>query len=1086
MKKLAGIILSIFLFSASASAQNISFEIQTGFKSNVRRIIQAGSPNVFAIISPDGNLALWDAGQNKITAREQVGNELYDLVYIPANRQLALCTPGEVLLYSIREGRLEQEGLARYNNPTALYTKDQKLWAACSDRVVEFDLRRSRLDEVVEYATESHTAYALKVYNDQFFLADNGGFYMYEKSPAWSVTTEAVDTSSVDEAQAGSGSGSLRASLEYFNTGWYAHAWDSARNRLIVPREEKILYVSIHDSIHVTTVDLAQEEDKYFTGLAVNGDALYAANRNGVLFFIDMHSSQVRDSVELGTGSVTSLGVSGSLLAIGDYYGNCYLYAPGLKKEIISLQEDYSPEITGVYFRDDSLMVTTHKGTRGASLKLWDMTRASLVYSVILPAQQSTGVFFTKDSIYSFHVDDAIYAIVKKTAVYDTVQMHPPSIPFFPGFGMTVAEQEPMWVTSEMRNKIRTASSQGGVHRWQEPGGQYAFVLDAAPPAVSCEVIPPYAVVQRYLHASGILPYLSGMDVLDQDLFFMKACRSGEKEFLAYAKEKGLPNEPALRLSRMLRSKSGSRFSFVDIATKDTLFTTALGVLELIVFNPLQKKAMILFDSSAIVYDLSTRKTTHYQVQIPKEMFVTAMADQAVAIATPARVTVYKPSAASPVNWLIFGKDNYLLHDEAGYYKTRGRTNRLIAYRDGYELPFTFFDAQFNRPDTIVGHLAGRKSPIAQLYRSAVLKRISRMPGTLRYPAKNSSVSRYGDLHLPLPLVQQDILQIPVIPAGAKLRQQSWVNGVLHRENNRQWKLSAGQNKIDIQWLNTRGDTIYHQQTHYVYNPGKPATHWYYFGAANDRYYDSSLNLRYAVQDVKDIAAGIKSLHQEATLSLLTNSIQEENPFAAWRESLSRTTVHDVVIMSFSGHGFLDSLQQFCFASPGSTSGRMIPMITYDSILALMEAAPARRKILLIDACHSGELDEETAEYPAQPGVTLRAFGVKNAKATSSTQAFRIMQEEFFDLGRHSGTMVIAASAGNEYAMESSRQKNGLFTYALIEGWFEKKADADQDEKVSIDELQDYLNREVLRLSGGGQKPSTRQSNQGPEWIISN
>lgn len=72
------------------------------------------------------------------------------------------------------------------------------------------------------------------------------------------------------------------------------------------------------------------------------------------------------------------------------------------------------------------------------------------------------------------------------------------------------------------------------------------------------------------------------------------------------------------------------------------------------------------------------------------------------------------------------------------------------------------------------------------------------------------------------------------------------------------------------------------------------------------------------------------------------------------------TTVNDKVIISINGHGLLsDSLDFYYgtydinFADP-KTKG-----LKYEALEALLDGIPARKKLLLIDACHSGALDKE-------------------------------------------------------------------------------------------------------------------------------
>jgi hypothetical protein len=78
----------------------------------------------------------------------------------------------------------------------------------------------------------------------------------------------------------------------------------------------------------------------------------------------------------------------------------------------------------------------------------------------------------------------------------------------------------------------------------------------------------------------------------------------------------------------------------------------------------------------------------------------------------------------------------------------------------------------------------------------------------------------------------------------------------------------------------------------------------------------------------------------------------------------------------------------------------------------------------------------------------------------------------------------LSAAAGEEYALESSQWANGVFTYSVINGIFEKQADKNSDGKVMLSELRKYVQEEVLKLTGGKQQPTSRNSNPRFDWAL--
>jgi hypothetical protein len=71
---------------------------------------------------------------------------------------------------------------------------------------------------------------------------------------------------------------------------------------------------------------------------------------------------------------------------------------------------------------------------------------------------------------------------------------------------------------------------------------------------------------------------------------------------------------------------------------------------------------------------------------------------------------------------------------------------------------------------------------------------------------------------------------------------------------------------------------------------------------------------------------------------------------------------------------------------------------------------------------------------------------------------------------------VIASSSGRYSSFEDDNYKNGVFTYALLEG-IGGKADLNNDKHVTIMELKEYLVFRVDELTSGEQVPTSRLEN---------
>jgi len=105
---------------------------------------------------------------------------------------------------------------------------------------------------------------------------------------------------------------------------------------------------------------------------------------------------------------------------------------------------------------------------------------------------------------------------------------------------------------------------------------------------------------------------------------------------------------------------------------------------------------------------------------------------------------------------------------------------------------------------------------------------------------------------------------------------------------------------------------------------------------------------------------------------------------------------------------------------------------------------------MLLDACHSGESDEDQIakgeniipgtkrgndEYNTTNESSVQIIDVNKdgPSHASSTDIFKLMKEAFIDIRRNNGAYVISAAQSNEFAEENKTIGNGVFTHCLLE-----------------------------------------------------
>jgi uncharacterized caspase-like protein len=306
---------------------------------------------------------------------------------------------------------------------------------------------------------------------------------------------------------------------------------------------------------------------------------------------------------------------------------------------------------------------------------------------------------------------------------------------------------------------------------------------------------------------------------------------------------------------------------------------------------------------------------------------------------------------------------------------------------------------------------------------------------------------------------------------------------------NQELVLNNGLNKIDVSVLNDKGieSLTESYQIQYNLNDAKKPN-LYVFAIGVSEFENAAMNLTYAAKDAQDLTNVFKNQNNEfenVNIKLITNKDATRENILNIKESLKNTKPNDQVIVFIASHGLLDAQLDYYLATHNiNFENPSVNGLKYDELEALLDNIPARKKLMLIDACHSGEVDKENPVQALSTASVLdaniktRGFKVGNSSSNQSLDAsFELMKELFSDLRRNNGSIVISAAAGKEFALESDQWNNGVFTYAIINGLKSNKADLDKDGMITAKELSKYISIEVKTLTNGKQNPTSRTEN---------
>lgn len=475
--------------------------------------------------------------------------------------------------------------------------------------------------------------------------------------------------------------------------------------------------------------------------------------------------------------------------------------------------------------------------------------------------------------------------------------------------------------------------------------------------------------------------------------------------------------------------------------------------------------------------------------------------------------TIWDLTSYQPVLYLnnIGEYGNVMVTPDNYYMSSKSALEGVGFLKNNRYYSFEQFDLYLNRPDIVLQRLGYASPELIAFYHAAYLKRLKRngiADTTLQTHIPSLSITnsstvanvtrhQWQSLQLSitdsLPGKGQLMIYINAVP----VKQISISSNEPRVTITDSVQLSNGSNKIEAVYISSNGTQSEKEQLLINYAPLKPKPGRVWFvGVALAQYRNPALALKYPVKDVRDLAKAIRKKYPTAVIDTLLNEQATRENILTLKQKLLQTQINDIVIVSFNGHGMLSDSLNWYFAGYAVDAAKpSANSVSYQEMENLLSNIPARKKLLLIDACHSGEVDKEantgigsatsTMEQNVKEiNVNTRGNEVLGKSKAGLQASFEMMQELFANLNNNSGTTVLSAAGGREYALESDTWKNGVFTYSILEALSQKElTDKNADKKISVKELKQQVFDRVKALTGGRQKPTSRLEIP-DDWMI--
>ena len=461
---------------------------------------------------------------------------------------------------------------------------------------------------------------------------------------------------------------------------------------------------------------------------------------------------------------------------------------------------------------------------------------------------------------------------------------------------------------------------------------------------------------------------------------------------------------------------------------------------------------------------------------------------------------------------LVDSFDNITIIPGGYFLSSKGSAKLLYYLHNGSTIGFDQLDVRFNRPDKvldILGSIFGNTDTSrVNSYRLAYYKRIKKLGIDTTAFTDSYTVPEADFVNRDSVEYEQTNNQVKLHIAGADTaitldRFNIWVNesplfGVRgfnikgRKTHNIDTTitiiLSQGKNTIETSVTNVNATESYRKPLVVNYTPANGVTENVYFvGIGMDHFRDSSNNLQWSVKDIRDEARALKKKFGERCIiidTLFNERVTTANVLAL-KKKLQQTTVNDKVIIAYSGHGLFSkdydyylSTYDINFSNPAEKG------LPYDELENLLDSIPARKKLMLLDACHSGEVDKDELVRIADSEGGLAKKGVRGLKIAYDTagrklgmkNSFELMQSLFVNVGRNTGAVVISAAGGTQFAYEKGELGNGVFTHCVLE---EMNTD-----HLAVSKLQADVSAKVSELTAGLQVPTARSETKEVDWEV--
>jgi len=481
----------------------------------------------------------------------------------------------------------------------------------------------------------------------------------------------------------------------------------------------------------------------------------------------------------------------------------------------------------------------------------------------------------------------------------------------------------------------------------------------------------------------------------------------------------------------------------------------------------------------------------------PKCFFIEETNRLIITSALNALVTFVDLNAKKVIGQLAnANNDNYFLVTSNLHYLGSKEFVKSIRFKYQSELfSFEQFDAYLNQPHKVLRAFGCSDSLLIQSYETAYLKRMrllglqanaeinfTNLP-TIQDVKIKEDKPGFVNFNISANKGKNKLLNLNVYNNGTLIFSEDIKEEEsLRYEKNKTFETSSGINRFEFSVKDHKG--LESPRITRIYNNTSDVKpNLYLVVIASEKFKNNKFDLSYALKDAGDVAttmANSKAFNKIEIKKMYNQSFAPDS-VKNLKNFFSKATINDVVMIFFAGHGYLDDDFSYYFPTYYTDfTDPKINSVAYKSFETIFKDMKPTRKLMFIDACFSGEVDEDAdnkidnkTNNKQDSARSIRIAGTTFAQST----ALEMSKSIFSDIRQNTGATIISSAGGTEAAFEGEKWNNGLFTYCLLNGMKSLKADANSDKIITLSELQKFVAEEVNRLSEGKQTPTYRVEN---------